>query len=424
MPMKSAVLHRLQLAVGGESLGRGYYTFLLVHTSFLVFTRLPGVFINTLLLGESNDLGVVMMYNMAFFVSGAVCMLIAARVMHKTSAGFVAITGIMIYNLLYLALVIILLSGHAASDYHIALGVVMGAADGFYWLAYGNLLADNTGFQNRDRGLAILCVFDSAVNLVVPLFAGWVISAVGSVGGYLAVFAMAFAISIGTSAPALRLPRDRRSAGGSTEYSAVLRVVRRRKPLRYSLLAQGCKGIREGVFTFIFSIVIYQLIKSEFLVGVNTFAAALVSILSFLVMGKTITQKNRVAVMTLAAAVLVAAAAADMIWINVGMIFLFTVLNAFFSGFIVNSCYTNFLDMLQKYPELDARQPEMIALNECYLVAGRIVGIAILVVMTRLFGDSLTMQMTGLLVLSLTQFATAALCRASERALTNTSAGV
>ena len=407
---------RLLRAVGGEALSKSYYVFLLVHTTFLISTRLPGVFINTLLLGESNDLGVVMLYNLAFFLSGAVSMALAAFVMHRTSAGFVAITGIMVYNVLYVALIGILLTGRSASDYHIALGVLMGVADGFYWLAYGNLLADNTGFESRDSGLAILSIFDSSVNLVIPLLSGWIIFIIGSLTGYLVVFALAFAVSIVTSVLALRLPRGGHGKGAEVNYVHTLRAVRRDRALHFSLLAQGCKGIREGVFTFILSIVLYQLIRSELLVGINTFVTALVSILSFAIMSRTVTQRNRVKMMILAAAVLIAAALADMLWISVFMVFLFTVFNAFFSGFINNSCITNFFDMLQKSRELDGHQPEMIALNECYLVVGRSIGIAFILGMTWLFGDSLVMQMTCLLILSFTQFITAGLCRISEKA--------
>lgn len=406
----------LKRIIGGEKLSAGYYAFLLVHASFLISVKLPGVFINTLLLGESNDLGVVMLYNLSFFLAGAGSMVLAAQVLHKTSPSFVAVVGVMGYNVLYLALVVLLLTGQTVSDYHIILGIFMGVADGFYWLAYGNLLSDCTGFDNRDSGMAIISICMSVVNLCIPLLSGWIIFVVGGISGYLVVFALAFGVSVVTSFLALRLPKGSHAAGGRVEYGRTLSLVFKSKRLFYSLSAQGVKGIREGVFTFILSIVLYQLVKSELLIGVNTFIAALVSMLSFTMMSRVLSQKNRIKWMTVAASVLSAAAAACLFKLDVFMIFVFTVLNSFFAGFIENSCYTNFLNMLQKSRELDTHRPEIFALNECTLVLGRSVGIAVILMMSASFGSSLTTQMVSLLILSLTQFITAVLCKLSETA--------
>ena len=53
--------------------------------------------------------------------------------------------------------------------------------------------------------------------------------------------------------------------------------------LLYSLAAQGCKGVRDGAFTFILSIVFYQMVKNELLVGFNTFLSAAAAIASYAV---------------------------------------------------------------------------------------------------------------------------------------------
>ena len=406
---------RMKYAVGGDRLGHNYDAFLLVHGSFLISTRLPGVFINTLLLGESNELGVVMLYNMAFFLSGAVSMVVAAQVLHKTNSGVVAVTGVMGYNALYLALIVLILSGQTVSEYYLILGVLTGVADGFYWLSYGNLLSDTTELQNRDSGMAIVSICTSVINLCIPLLSGWIISTVGSISGYLVVFAMAFAVSVVTSLLALRMPKSRHTGGDRVDYRATLRAVNSNKRLHFALLAQGCKGIREGVFTFILSIVLYQLISSEFIIGVNTFVAALVSIVSYTLMSRVITRKNRVGLMTLATAALCAAAAVCLFRLDIFMIFVFTVVNSFFAGFIENSCYANFLDMLQKTHAADAHRPEMFALNETCLVLGRSIGIVIILVMSAVLDSSLHTQIISLVVLSFTQFITVCLCRLSEK---------
>jgi YQGE family putative transporter len=413
MFLKINPIKLLKRAVGGDALRAGYYSFLLVHTSFLVSVRLPGVFINTLLLGESNDINVVMMFNLMFFLTGAVSMLAAVPVLHRTNPGFVAIVGIAGYNVLYLVLILLLLKGRNVSDFHLVLAALMGVSDGFYWLAYGNLLSDTTELKNRDSGVAIIGICMSVVNLTAPLLAGWIIVKGGTPKGYLMVFIMAFIVSVITAVLAIRLPKKHAPEGNRAEYVRSLRLAWQNEPLRYALLAQGSKGIREGVFTFILSIILYQMISNEWLIGVNNFVGAVVSIISFTLMSRLLTHENRLRYMALAAAVLSAAAAVCLFQLNVVMIFIFTILNSLFAGFIENSCYSNLLDRLQNASGLDNHRPEMFAFNECALVLGRSIGIAIILLIGGFFGNSLMVQMVSLLILSVTQFVTVGFCKKS-----------
>ena len=58
--------------LGGTALGHHYYQFLLVHTLFLVFTRIPGIFINTLLMNQTGSINSTLFYNGAIFAACAV----------------------------------------------------------------------------------------------------------------------------------------------------------------------------------------------------------------------------------------------------------------------------------------------------------------------------------------------------------------
>ena len=73
-----AFIGYLKVLVNGETLGGGFYRFLSVHACFLVFYGLPHVFINTMLLGQTGDVKVVVMYNATFFLGSAAAMLLAA----------------------------------------------------------------------------------------------------------------------------------------------------------------------------------------------------------------------------------------------------------------------------------------------------------------------------------------------------------
>ena len=148
-----AFIGYLKVLVNGETLGGGFYRFLSVHACFLVFYGLPHVVINTMLLGQTGDVKVVVMYNATFFLGSAAAMLLAAGLLQRTDSGVTAVLGILGYNVLYLLLIVL---GDNASRWHLWLGLLAGLADGCYWLSYGHLLSDSTDLTNRDSGLAIV----------------------------------------------------------------------------------------------------------------------------------------------------------------------------------------------------------------------------------------------------------------------------
>ena len=399
-----AALKRL---LGGEQLSGGYYRFLLVHTSFMVFNRLPNVFINTMMLGQSNDVKVVVMYNAMFFVGSALAMILAAEFLHCTNAGVTAVVGIAGYNLLYLLLILL---GDGASRWHLLLGLLTGIADGCYWLSYGHLLADVTDLSNRDSGLAIVSIFANVVNLTVPLLAGFIIQRAEGSTGYLIVFALALAVSLVTCALALRLPKRRMAGQHHVDYRATLRCIGQNKHLLYGLAAQSCKGVREGAFTFILSIVLYQMVSNELLVGFNTFLSAAAAIASFLIASRILSLANRVKYMGVAVAVLTGIALLCIFHLSPAMVIVYTVVNSFFAGFLENSTYSTFLDMMQLVPEMERHRPELLAVNDTVLELGRCAGLALFIGMDVLVGGSVQVQVWSLLLLTLTQFGTVFLC--------------
>ena len=101
-----AFIGYLKVLVNGETLGGGFYRFLSVHACFLVFYGLPHVFINTMLLGQTGDVKVVVMYNATFFLGSAAAMLLAAGLLQRTDSGVTAVLGILGYNVLYLLLIV------------------------------------------------------------------------------------------------------------------------------------------------------------------------------------------------------------------------------------------------------------------------------------------------------------------------------
>ena len=398
---------RVRSAVGGDTLGSTYYQFLVVHTGFMIFTGLPSVFINTFLMSQTSDIDVVLVYNMLNFFGTALGMFFSAAAVHRFHSGTVSVLGIFGFNLLYLELIFF---NTRAAEYVFILGVTSALASAFYWISYSQLLTEYTDLQNRDSGMAIVSIVSSIVNLVAPLVAGALISVVGGTGGYNLVFGLAFFIGLITSVGAIRLPNPKKDMV-RVNHKQAFQFVLHHKVLLFSMLSEGCKGIREGAFGFILTILLYRLIKSEMLVGFNTFLSSAASILSFLIISKKIVSTNRIKYMELSVAVLLVFSIVSIFTINPVTLIVFTVVNAFFSGFIVNSSLGNFLDAIQILPRARSLRPELFAQKELYLATGRCLGVFIIMAIDHLSGSNLVWQAVSLGILTVTQIGTVAACR-------------
>jgi Na+/melibiose symporter-like transporter len=379
---------------------------LTVHTLFLTFTRLPGVFINTMLVGQDEGLGAVFLYNGAFYIFCALFMILTAKALCWLGPRRTAILGIAVYFVLYFT---IFMLGEGAARFSVLIGLLNGLADGFYWIAYLQLFTGTTNLQNRDKGLALIQLFGAAVSLLVPLAGSLIIQTVGGLRGYLAVFAVAFGLALFTCLYTVKLPVPK-DAAPTTNYRAALGFLRR-KTLRAALAGQWAKGIREGTFLFILSVVLYQLVRSELLVGVGTFLSGGAAIGAFALMSRVARPQNRVRLMLWATVALTFTALAGFVWVTPQMVLAYSVLNAFFCGYVENTGFCVFLDCVAADPAVKERTPEMIALNEVVLVAGRITGMLVvaavlrLAALLRLLGDSVRWELFGLLLLTLSQFA-------------------
>lgn len=407
MADKIKFINRIRTSVGGDSLSQTYYRFLAVHTGFLIFTGLPSVFINTFLMSQTSSMDVVLLYNVLNFAGTALGMFLSAAIVHWFNAGISSVLGILGYSLLYLQLIIL---NTQASDYVFLLGTTGGLAGAFYWISYSELLTEYTDLQNRDSGMAIVSIMSAVVNLVVPLLAGSAISAVGRSLGYNLVFGLAFGIGIVTAVGAIRLPKPNESKI-KVHHKETFRLVAREKMLWFCLLSESCKGIREGAFSFILSILLYKLISSEALIGFNTFLSSGISILSFLIISKHIMGTNRLKYMEIAVASLFLFSVFTVFTINPVILILFTVVNAFFTGFIGNSSFANFLDAVQILPKAKVLRPELFAQKELYLATGRCFGVFIILLVDRLSGGSMVWQAISLVILTVTQVGTIAASR-------------
>lgn len=407
------IKYRIKYILGGTSLGRHYFIFLLVHTLFLVFTRIPSVFINTLLMNQTGDVNATLFYNGAIFAACALTMLFSAQIMHWTECRITAAIGIIGYNLLYLCYV---LFQSYIGEVYLLFGLFNGMADGFYYISYGRMVLAYTEIENRDSGMGIINTFSAVVNLSVPFLAGGIISVIGGTKGYVTVFVLAFTVAFCTLLAVFHLPKEKKKESKvSVHYLRFIKLLKRKPHILWSLLAETVKGIREGTFLFILNIILYQLIRKEILVGFNSFLTGLASICCFWFMSHFIRPGNRRKYMIKAVMILLTANFLCIYAVTPVVIMLFSVINSFFAGMLEVSCYTTFFDVTESIEEMQEYTPELLAFHEVFVVSGRCIGLLFFAVINTLSGATVKSQVFSLFVLTFIQFFTVYCCKkASE----------
>ena len=103
---KSGIKWKVKCILGGTMLSHNYYLFFLLHTLFLVFTRIPAIFINTLLMNQTGDVNSTLFYNGAIFASCELTTSVTAQVMHKTGCRVKATVEITGFNILYICYIL------------------------------------------------------------------------------------------------------------------------------------------------------------------------------------------------------------------------------------------------------------------------------------------------------------------------------
>ena len=393
-PMK--LRERVYFALGCNRFGKNYFLFLKSHTLFLIFMAIPNVFINTFFMSQTDDTNVVLLYNMLNYIFTGLGMCPAVVLMRKFSAAVCAIVGVSLYNVMYVCLLIL---NSSAADYAYLLGMFNGIASGFYWLSYSTRLTESTNDGNRESAVSLISVFGSLVNLIFPMISGAIISALPGDTGYFAIFGLALFLALITIVELCRLPKVS-ITNKKTNIRFCLKTVFHNKVWFLSMFTNTCYSVREGAFAFMLNVIIFQYVRSEALVGLNTFLCAAASIVSSILLMRIVNQNNRLASMLLSAIFMFIVSVIFIFYMNVYTCIVFAVLNA--AVLLYLSCPVNGVVMSPYGVMPDSAElcPEFMAIKENFVGTGRSLGIILIMVLNHFTQGNLLWQAIALACLS------------------------
>ncbi|MBQ4050917.1 MAG: hypothetical protein IJD13_04750, partial [Oscillospiraceae bacterium] len=160
----------------------------------------------------------------------------------------------------------------------------------------------------------------------------------------------------------------------------------------------------------------YEAVASEFVVGLSNLLAGTMGVVGAMVYGRVIKESSRFRSMWIGTTVL-AVGAFTLLLEGPVPIIIFSMLNSFFSFFILNPPVSIFFAAIQ-LPEHTDYQGELHGIRELYLSVGKAVGVAFTMYFSTLLSPAI-----AILILTLSQYLTIFLQKPIQRELDSRNAG-
>jgi YQGE family putative transporter len=361
-----------------DSMSGQYHILAVNYIYLMIYATLESIFVNTLLYRISPDIAIVIVYRGITYVVSAITMHAAAYITRRTGPVLVTRIG----GAFYLAMYIALFFGmdHMEGLMYLT-AILSGMAGAFYWAGHNTLIPHYTTPQNRDVGVSILCIIQGVATLFVPVISGEVISFTEAVFGAPEIgYRIIFGIGMLTVAAQVRYQRKLPAVEPPLRQSKIRLAVKlfMRKPtFRYCLAYEYLRGFRDGAFAFVLNMVLFELVTSESLVGVNAFLTGVLSILGAWAYGKLVTPRLRVRYTVVATTAMSVFCSLLFVFPSVPVVMLFAVINAFFALFVSNVSSNSTIDVLTENALSRKALGETLSIREGFLALGRISGLGV-----------------------------------------------
>ncbi len=397
----SIVKSRVADALGTSVLPKKFMTFAGVHTCFLIFTNLHGIFINTLLIRVTGNNSITLWYNVIFFFCFAISMPLGAIFMRKTSPSVSSRTGILLYIIMYITFFALMLTGTLAVGMPI-IAILSAFAATAYWIAYNVMLIEFSNENNRDVGLSLMGMSGGMVSLIMPAASGLVIGSFTGMAGYYVMFGISLAVAIVTILLNLSKVPAIPSKTKQTYFKLALRDVCGNKLWKICMLCEFVKGLREGTFTFFLNVLLFGIVQNEALIGLNTFLSALLSILANWTIARFLRPKHRIGWTMVGVTVLFIASGMLLFKLSAVTIVLMSVLNAYFNIILLTPISSILFSLFGRTENGAKAKYEFLGIKDFCLGIGRCLGVIIVL----LFPQTQFGYLVAMCALTATQYIT------------------
>lgn len=246
---------------------------------------LSNVFVNTFFLRVTSDLMPIATYNLCLCASSAVAFPLFGAATKKIGSANVQRAGILL-QIMYLGF--ILLMGDNVSQMVVICGILSGVATSSMAIAGNKLTIEYTNTNCRSAYLSVSGTFTSIVSVVSPLISGFIIARFAGLKGYYITFLLSLVLYV--IAFILTIWFNEKPKKSRFEFFQMLKL--RNKTFALLNVGQFAVGVRDGIFGFLISIMMFEIVKSEGIYGITTSFAKLIVVAAYFLGVKFINPKN------------------------------------------------------------------------------------------------------------------------------------
>lgn len=368
-----SVLDKLTEKMGYNKLSRSFTRYLGVYICYMIASLLSSAYFNVFLLKAIGSSDALAWYNLLLACLQPVVMVLAIPVLRRKSINFCQQVGLGMHALAYLCLSF---NANISETMVYVISCVFSAGNAFYYTSYTPQILAYTEDESRDVAYGSMGFMSTLGSLTLPLITGFFISAFGDLVGYrIMFFASSFALVIGILL-SFRLTKVnvKKNVPLKQTWHIMKRMISNRDMLVMLIITMLTAAEVSGK-AYYGSVLVYELLREESVIGVVTTVGGIVGLLANLVYGKIVKPQNRGSMM-LAGAVLTFAATSLLNFskTSYGYIIYFTIYS-FSSFFIATPVVTEYMQVLQNDKMLGDYGAEVHACREFFYASGRILGL-------------------------------------------------
>ncbi len=371
----SNILSKVREYIGNfannRNLKPGYFTLVLIYTGFIAITSLERVFVSTLFIRITQSNSTSFIYNIIVFTFCSISMFVSVFLLRIKSASFTFKLSLLFYITMYFMFLIFF---ENIVDFMPYIAIASGIASGFFATSYNVLLCEFTMDNSRDLGISILNIFGGAISLTVPIIAGYVIVFLDGLSGYIAVFAFAFIVSVYTMLISTKL-KGVSKQNRKLNFKGLFCAFKSNITYTFCLLAVYIKCIREGILSFLVSVILFQIITNEAVVGLNSFFTGIGIILGAWLYGKFITPNRRLASICLSVSIMSIITIFLLFNTTPMLIILFSLANAICNQFINSPSFSIVSKVVMETKQTTQLFAEYNTIRGVFVALGRVSGI-------------------------------------------------
>ena len=361
---------------GEVELTKDLLLLLLIGGLYSLSIALSNTFVNIYLWKQTGELLDLGLYNLAATIAQPLTFILAGRMAKKIDRVIVLRIGVILLALFYC---IVLAIGASAAKYLLLLGGILGMGYGFYWLAFNVLTFEITEPETRDFFNGFLGILTSAGGMVGPMAAGLIISNLVNTKGYSIVFGIS--LTLFALAVTFSFFLKRRPANGKYDFKRIIAERKNNHNWRMVTNAHVCQGLREGIFAFMISVLVFLSTGTEMALGTYGLINSAVAFVSYFVVSRLMKKEYRLKSILIGGILLYAALfliAFDVTYTKL-IIYAVTIAIAYPLLLVPYSSIT--YDVIGTGWKAAEMRIEYIVVREVYLNAGRVLSILLFLIM-------------------------------------------